>query len=82
MSATFVMVWTAFSKLIAGIGRFYPGGPILPLSTKISKGRLTYMSRLDLGLINMGLHPSEIVIGYEKGAKRTLKLLVVKNLNK
>ena len=55
MSATFVMVWTAFSKLIAGIGRFYPGGPILPLSTKISKGRLTYMSRLDLGLINMGL---------------------------
>ena len=23
----------------------------------------------------MGLHPSEIVIGYEKGAKRTLKLL-------
>ena len=55
MSATFVMVWAAFSKLIAGIGRFYPGGPILPLSTKISKGRLTYMSRLDLGLINMGL---------------------------
>ena len=27
------------------------------------------------GLINMGLHPSEIVIGYEKGSKKALQLL-------
>lgn len=27
------------------------------------------------GLIKMGLHPSEILIGYEKGAKKTLELL-------
>ena len=27
------------------------------------------------GLINMGLHPSEIVIGYDKAAKKTLELL-------
>jgi T-complex protein 1 subunit theta len=26
-------------------------------------------------LINMGLHPSEIVIGYDKAAKKTLELL-------
>ena len=26
-------------------------------------------------LIKMGLHPSEILIGYEKGAKKTLELL-------
>lgn len=26
-------------------------------------------------LINMGLHPSEIVIGYEKGSKKCLELL-------
>ena len=27
------------------------------------------------GLIKMGLHPSEILIGYEKGAKKALELL-------
>lgn len=27
------------------------------------------------GLIKMGLHPSEILIGYEKGAKKCLELL-------
>lgn len=27
------------------------------------------------GLIKMGLHPSEILIGYEKGAKKTLEIL-------
>ena len=27
------------------------------------------------GLINMGLHPSEILIGYEKAAKKTIELL-------
>lgn len=27
------------------------------------------------GLINMGLHPSEILIGYEKASKKTLALL-------
>jgi T-complex protein 1 subunit theta len=26
-------------------------------------------------LINMGLHPSEIVIGYDKAAKKTMELL-------
>jgi T-complex protein 1 subunit theta len=26
-------------------------------------------------LIKMGLHPSEILIGYEKGAKKALELL-------
>jgi len=26
-------------------------------------------------LINMGLHPSEIVIGYDKAAKKTIELL-------
>ena len=27
------------------------------------------------GLIKMGLHPSEIIIGYEKGAKKTMEIL-------
>lgn len=27
------------------------------------------------GLINMGLHPSEIILGYEKAAKKALELL-------
>ena len=27
------------------------------------------------GLIKMGLHPSEILIGYEKGAKKTMEIL-------
>lgn len=27
------------------------------------------------GLINMGLHPSEIVIGYDKAAKKTMQML-------
>jgi T-complex protein 1 subunit theta len=27
------------------------------------------------GLLKMGLHPSEILIGYEKGAKKCLEIL-------
>jgi hypothetical protein len=28
-----------------------------------------------MGLLKMGLHPSEILIGYDKGAKKALELI-------
>jgi T-complex protein 1 subunit theta len=33
-------------------------------------------------LINMGLHPSEIVIGYDKAAKKTMELLETLTVHK
>jgi T-complex protein 1 subunit theta len=33
-------------------------------------------------LINMGLHPSEIVIGYDKAAKKTMELLETLSVHK
>lgn len=33
-------------------------------------------------LINMGLHPSEIVIGYDKAAKKTMELLETLTIHK
>jgi T-complex protein 1 subunit theta len=33
-------------------------------------------------LINMGLHPSEIVIGYDKAAKKTIELLETLTVHK
>jgi len=33
-------------------------------------------------LINMGLHPSEIIIGYDKAAKKTMELLETLTVHK